>query len=536
MVFLHRLKSLHSRHPWVLAVSIGLFLGLVGQGSRGLYESTEGRYAECARETLASGNWLLPVLNGEPHLTKPPLTYWAIGAGTSILGNTVWGARLYLVAGFVFTVLAVCVLERALWSDKTNFYGALVYATSPFAIAAANVVSTDTLLTLWGTWAFACYWLAVRRQSHHLVTAMWLFIGLAVFTKGPVGFYPLIAIGMTHLFMRKRQASIPRLFTSWGMLALVLVGFSWYIYIILRDHEVLWTWIREEILGRTVFSGHSRLSSQPRKVLENYVPIVMLGTGPWLLLLLYKTRKMLRWSRLRDLLTDDAFGAQHVFLLTAIAFPIVLFSMTTSRLPLYLVPIFPPMAVAIGRGIECLCASGAFRRAVFASILVVSVAFIAAAKAGSGLPGTWKDGTTLAHALQQSGVTKDDAHLVVFFREPMNGLSFHLGRALPTVYVSPNAKKDGAFTKAISASDLPLLTLVANSDALASLATEDETGHHIPAGTRFIMRQKDAKVVRSLLTDTRMEPLLDTEQWQVLELQQPLAFPTEKADTPTEAD
>ena len=51
------------------------------QGSRGLYESTEGRYAECARETLASGDWDDPILNGRPHWTKPPLTYMAIMAG-----------------------------------------------------------------------------------------------------------------------------------------------------------------------------------------------------------------------------------------------------------------------------------------------------------------------------------------------------------------------------------------------------------------------------------------------------------------------
>ena len=58
------------------------------QGSRGLYETTEGRYAECARETMLTGDWDDPVLDGHPHWSKPPLTYAAIMAGTRLCGNS----------------------------------------------------------------------------------------------------------------------------------------------------------------------------------------------------------------------------------------------------------------------------------------------------------------------------------------------------------------------------------------------------------------------------------------------------------------
>ena len=70
------------------------FVGVVSfQGSRGIYETTEGRYSECARETMATGNYDDPVLNGQPHWTKPPLTYLSIMAGLRAFGLNPWGAR-----------------------------------------------------------------------------------------------------------------------------------------------------------------------------------------------------------------------------------------------------------------------------------------------------------------------------------------------------------------------------------------------------------------------------------------------------------
>lgn len=64
------------RLPILLAGA--LIAALIFHGTRGLYETTEGRYAECAREMAQSGSWLEPTLNNAPHWTKPPVTYWAI--------------------------------------------------------------------------------------------------------------------------------------------------------------------------------------------------------------------------------------------------------------------------------------------------------------------------------------------------------------------------------------------------------------------------------------------------------------------------
>ena len=126
---------------------LALFVAFSFQGSRGLYETTEGRYAECSREMLERDNYLEPTLGYRPHFTKPPLTYWAIAGGMRLLGHNEWGVRLYNAVAFFLTVLAIAWIGATLWGKPTGIMAGLIYASSPFPVFGAYAVSTDTLLT-----------------------------------------------------------------------------------------------------------------------------------------------------------------------------------------------------------------------------------------------------------------------------------------------------------------------------------------------------------------------------------------------------
>ncbi len=132
-------------------------LGAAFQGSRGLYETTEGRYAEAALETLLSGRLLEPTLNGKPHWTKPPLTYWAIAAGLRLFGHNTWGVRAYLVLAWVVLVASIDWAGGVLWGRRAGALSALIAATTPMFAAAAHVVSTDLLLTTWAALTVALF-------------------------------------------------------------------------------------------------------------------------------------------------------------------------------------------------------------------------------------------------------------------------------------------------------------------------------------------------------------------------------------------
>ena len=100
---------------WLAFAAFALVLAFAFQGTRGLWEPDEGRYAEVAREMLVSGDLLTPHLDFEPHFTKPPLTYWCITASMAAFGRNEWAVRLYLALSFALTGLAIAALGARMW-------------------------------------------------------------------------------------------------------------------------------------------------------------------------------------------------------------------------------------------------------------------------------------------------------------------------------------------------------------------------------------------------------------------------------------
>jgi 4-amino-4-deoxy-L-arabinose transferase-like glycosyltransferase len=100
------------RPPWWL-LALLVLMAFAFQGTRGLWEPDEGRYTATGINMLKSGDWLVPTVDGErPHLTKPPITYWAIAASVGALGYNEWAARLPGALAFVGTGLLVFGLGR----------------------------------------------------------------------------------------------------------------------------------------------------------------------------------------------------------------------------------------------------------------------------------------------------------------------------------------------------------------------------------------------------------------------------------------
>ncbi|WP_246169804.1 ArnT family glycosyltransferase [Thermosulfuriphilus ammonigenes] len=163
-----------------LLLAFLLVLALVFQGSRGLYDRDETRYAEVAREMLVSGEYLIPQRDFRPHLTKPPLTYWALAASMKILGQNEWAVRLPNALAFALTAFVVGLIGEALWGRR-GLWAGVIYATSLFPFAAANIVTTDTLLVLWETaaaWAFVKGYLSQRAERARVwFNLMWFFWG-----------------------------------------------------------------------------------------------------------------------------------------------------------------------------------------------------------------------------------------------------------------------------------------------------------------------------------------------------------------------
>ena len=134
--------------PVVLFIAV-FFYTLAFQGSRGLWDPDEGRYTAIPLQMIHSGDYLVPAFNDDQkHFAKPPLTYWAVATGFKIAGFNEWGARLANTLAIALTITLLFLIARLVLPDRP-WLPVIIYLSFLFPYLAANMVTTDTLLTLW---------------------------------------------------------------------------------------------------------------------------------------------------------------------------------------------------------------------------------------------------------------------------------------------------------------------------------------------------------------------------------------------------
>lgn len=338
---------------WSGLALFALVMAFAFQGTRGLTEPDEGRYSEVAREMLVSGDFVTPQLDFKPHFTKPPLTYWCIAASMRLFGTNEWSARLFLSLAYACTVLLVAATGIRLWDRRAGMLAGLIYATSITPYVGASIVTPDTLLVLWETLALWAFF-----QGRHASSAegRWgwpaltgVAFGLAFLTKGPPGllFLPMMFLAW-RLLPSQRSRSAPVLNFS-GTVSFLVVGLGWYAVAASRHPGLIDYWWHDELLGR--MAGQHHRNAEWYGALAIYLPTLTVGALPWSLLwpsLWRRTRSEVRSSGWAPFIR----GHVEISTLALLALgPLVLLSLARSRLPLYVLPLFVPLALITARAI-----------------------------------------------------------------------------------------------------------------------------------------------------------------------------------------
>jgi len=338
-------RSSPSKSRWV-GIALALFLALAFQGVRGLYSPDEGRYTDVALVMLDSGDWVHPMLHHEvPHWSKPPLTYWSIAASVRAFGRNEFAARLPSALAFALTLLLAVPLGRR-FVPRQPWLPAVVYASFAFPVLAANLVTTDTLLALWetlGVLAFTQLWWAIdNRAAARARLLLGVALGLAFLTKGPPGLLPFAGCVVFALWS-EGLAGLRRCVGWSTLLALLLVGGSWYALVVVQEHDVLRYFLVEEVVNR-VASDKMHRNAEWYGAFKVYLPTLLLGTLPWLPVLLRGA-----WRHRRDALAQLRGDAGLRLLACWLLLPLAVFMLARSRLPLYVLPLFMPLALLAAR-------------------------------------------------------------------------------------------------------------------------------------------------------------------------------------------
>lgn len=338
-----------SRHRlWIALLALALAFGFLG--TRGIWDPDEGRYTNVAVNMLDSGDWLNPRRNDDVgHWTKPPLTYWAIAASVGVFGKNAWAARLPAALSYLLCIWLAWRIGRRL-APGSEDTAAIVYATMLFTLGASQFISTDFVLAACETlalWGFVEVRFGRPAHPARWIGLMWLGLALAFLAKGPPGLLPLLVMVVFDRLTPAGQRA--RLFTLPGLALFALVALPWFGAVVYNNPGLLQYFIGDEVVDRVASNTFSR-HGEWYGWLEIYGLTLLLGALPW-------TMDLLRWARalpaaLRRWWSGRAArGAEAPGLLLAlwVLLPLLVFCLSRSRLPLYVLPLFVPLALVVAR-------------------------------------------------------------------------------------------------------------------------------------------------------------------------------------------
>ena len=410
---------------FTLVVVLAIIAAFSFQGSRGIYETTEGRYAEAAREMVETGKYLVPTLDYRPHWTKPPLAYWGIATGIMLFGQNEWGIRFSNSLAFFLTIISVIILGSLLWEQRAGLIAGLIYLSSPFPFFGANAVSTDTLLTLWEVFAVLCYFKAYRadglKNKTFWITFMWFVFGLGFLTKGPPSLLPLIPLIVWN-YTRKNRVALVK---GFGIPLFLLTGFSWFILVCIQNPHLFTYFLKTEVVDRVSSAAvHNREWYSPFTI---YLPMLLAGQGAWFY---YGARGFWRCVRSgpRRTISFVRNNEEILFMLLWITIPLVIFSISRSRLELYVLPLYAPIALLVARWIN-VYENTTWKR--LAMVAVVSVVVFAGFKFGIA---SFPNRNNMQQVYQLSlEAGNRNAEYFVFEEDKLYGMQFYLNGMMQRV-------------------------------------------------------------------------------------------------------
>jgi 4-amino-4-deoxy-L-arabinose transferase-like glycosyltransferase len=299
----------------------------------------EPRYTRVAVEMHRADEWVRPTLQGEPWLEKPILFYWLASAAFDLFGETETAARLPSnLAAVALVGLTALFGARTLGARGGLLAGGLL-ATAVLPFVYARAASMDMLLAAAVTAAVALCGLRLLGVAGGAAwPAAFAAMGLATLAKGPLGIVLPLLVLMAWSAATRQASPLFQLLRPANLLALVLVAGPWYGAILLDQG---WHFVDVFILNHNLARMTSTIHNHPGPFWY-YVPVLLVGLFPW-----------------SGLVVPAVVGAAprrsriDLFLLCWLLAPLAFFSSAGSKLPGYILPCLPPLAL--------LCAQAALR-------------------------------------------------------------------------------------------------------------------------------------------------------------------------------
>jgi 4-amino-4-deoxy-L-arabinose transferase-like glycosyltransferase len=321
--------------PALVLLALVLALLVFRLGAVPLVGPDEPRYTRVAVEMHRASEWVTPTLAGEPWLEKPPLFYWLAGASFSVLGETEAAARVPSVLAAVLLVFATALVGARLYGSAAGLHGGFACGLSLLPFAYGRAASMDMLLASTVTAAVGLVALRVLGVAGRLsIVFAAAFAGLAVLAKGPLGLLLPGLVATGYVLATREWRWLRELVSPLAIAALLAVAAPWYVAIWLDQGR---HFLDVFLLDHNVQRFTSTIHNHPGPPWY-YLPVLLAGLFPWSGLAVPAV-----WR------TSPRASRADLFVLLWLSLPFVFFSLAGSKLPGYILPCVPPLAILVGR-------------------------------------------------------------------------------------------------------------------------------------------------------------------------------------------
>jgi 4-amino-4-deoxy-L-arabinose transferase-like glycosyltransferase len=335
MIQLHRSKPL----VWAIFIvfCVVWFYALI---PRTLVPTDEGRYAEMAREMLVSHDWITPRLNGIKYFEKPPLQTWMNALTFKFFGLGEWQARLWTGLTGLLGVLLAAYTGRKVFNARVGYISATVLGSCLMWAASAHFNTLDMGLSFMMELALCSMLLAHRsfvspKEERNWMLVCWAGMALAVLSKGLIGIVLPGAVLVIYTVVTRDWLLWKRLHLKAGLLLFFAITAPWFILVSIKNPEFPHFFFIHEHFERFLTKEHHRAGP-----IYYFIPILLMGIVPWLGVFAQSL-----WRARRE--PGGGFKPRKMLLVWC-SFIFVFFSVSGSKLPSYILPIFPALALLIG--------------------------------------------------------------------------------------------------------------------------------------------------------------------------------------------
>jgi 4-amino-4-deoxy-L-arabinose transferase-like glycosyltransferase len=396
------------RKSWLTLAALFLLL-LVLAAWRPLAVPDEGRYGEIGRWMLQSGDWFIPRLNGIPFFHKPPYLYWLEAVSMAVFGVHVWAVRLVPALHAGLMLLALYLSARQFAPEAVARRAVWMLGTSLSFLLGGQYVNHDMLVAAWigvAIWCFALAFTRGEKPHANLARCGFVACALGLLSKGLIGVALPGLVLLVWLVWTRQLKKVLYLPWASGLALFVLISVPWFWLAEQQFPGMLGYMFGKHQVGRFNATATTFNNGQPWWF---YGPCLVALLFPWVFFAINQAiAQSRRAQEATNSIAKNGLALCWIWLLAIIVF----FSIPSSKIIGYALPVMPPLALLAALGWDAAMArlklGAQARRQLFAALCLASLGLAVAANLAAG-DYTGKYGTRdVARALQAAGAKPSD--------------------------------------------------------------------------------------------------------------------------------